>query len=106
MDEAPPTILSLTERFSWVLANELHAGHLRIVVADKLHNADCTLAELGQTDPSVWTRFKTGRNGTLWYLSDIHKLLESRLLNASTKQLGLLIRNLHNPHQPIAPLTL
>lgn len=29
MAEAPPTIISLTERFSWAftLANELHGGH-------------------------------------------------------------------------------
>jgi (p)ppGpp synthase/HD superfamily hydrolase len=39
---------------------------VRIAIADKLHNARCTLADLQKDGNQVWQRFKTGREGTLW----------------------------------------
>ena len=39
----------------------------RIVLADKLHNARSTLADLRLQGPQTWAKFKTGRAGTLWF---------------------------------------
>lgn len=95
MAKAPPKTLSLSERFSPVrtLANEFHAV-LRIVAADKLHNARCTLAELEQTGPAVWNRFKTGREGTLLYLEEILKILRLNLPGPETRELARAIDRL------------
>ena len=40
---------------------------LRVIAADKLHNAQATLTDLRILGPVVWSRFKTGREGFLWY---------------------------------------
>ncbi len=40
---------------------------LRVIAADKLHNTEATLTDLLITGPAVWSRFKTGREGFLWY---------------------------------------
>ena len=42
-------------------------GALRIMAADKLHNTRATAADLTATGSAVWDRFKTGRDGFLWY---------------------------------------
>jgi GTP pyrophosphokinase len=38
-----------------------------VVAADKLHNAEATLRDLRREGPVVWSRFRGGRDGTLWY---------------------------------------
>jgi len=40
---------------------------LLVSLADKVHNAECILRDVTQDGPSVWERFKPGREGTLWY---------------------------------------
>lgn len=40
---------------------------LLVSLADKTHNAECILRDVTQDGPSVWGRFKTEREGTLWY---------------------------------------
>jgi (p)ppGpp synthase/HD superfamily hydrolase len=38
-----------------------------VSLADKLHNARCLLADLQKDGETVWSRFKGGKEGTLWY---------------------------------------
>lgn len=67
---------------------------LSIVVADKLHNARCTLAELEQSGPSVWNRFKTGREGTLWNMGEVLTILKSCLPGPMTHEFGRIVGQL------------
>ncbi len=46
---------------------------LRVSLADKLHNARSTLADLHKVGEAVWDKFKGGKEGTMWYY---HSLLE------------------------------
>jgi len=38
-----------------------------VSMADKLHNARSLLRDLRESGEAVWTRFKGGKDGTLWY---------------------------------------
>ncbi len=49
----------------------LPASARLVVVADKLHNARCTLAEFEATGDAVWDKFNGGREGTLWYYRSV-----------------------------------
>ena len=42
-------------------------GALRVIAADKLHNTRATAADVALIGPSCWDRFKTGREGFIWY---------------------------------------
>ncbi len=59
----------------WRERKERYISHLRdadasirlVSAADKLHNATAILRDLRQHGDAVWTRFKGGKEGTLWY---------------------------------------
>ena len=51
---------------------------LRVSLADKLFNARAILRDYLEVGEELWTRFKTGREGQLWYyrqLADQFKTL-------------------------------
>lgn len=56
---------------------EAYLAHLRsssssvrfILAADKLQNARCILKDYRELGEDIWSRFKGGREGTLWYYS-------------------------------------
>lgn len=50
------------------LANDASASVLLVSLADKLHNARCTLTDLRRDGPATWSKFTGGKDGTLWYL--------------------------------------
>jgi (p)ppGpp synthase/HD superfamily hydrolase len=50
---------------------------LVVIAADKLHNVQSTVADLRLLGEPVWTRFKTGRDGFLWY----HREMAERLFD-------------------------
>ena len=54
-------------------------GALKIIAADKLHNTRATVADLELVGVSVWARFKTGRDGFLWY----HEQMATELVRLS-----------------------
>jgi (p)ppGpp synthase/HD superfamily hydrolase len=45
----------------------LDGDALRIVLADKLHNARSTLADRRRLGPAVWSRFNAGPDQQLWW---------------------------------------
>jgi (p)ppGpp synthase/HD superfamily hydrolase len=59
----------------WRERKEAYVAHIReaapsvllVSAADKLHNARSILADLRAVGDEVWSRFKGGREGTLWY---------------------------------------
>lgn len=63
----------------WRDRKERYLVHLResphevklISCADKLHNCRCTVVDLRLQGPSAFERFNAGRDGTLWYYSEV-----------------------------------
>jgi (p)ppGpp synthase/HD superfamily hydrolase len=47
---------------------------LRVVCADKLHNAQSISRELKQSGPGAFERFKGDRDGTLWYYRSLARI--------------------------------
>lgn len=71
-----------TPKPDWRFRKESYLKHLPdagedvlvVSLADKLHNARSIVRDLRSQGDDVWSRFKGGRNGTLWYyrsLADI-----------------------------------
>jgi (p)ppGpp synthase/HD superfamily hydrolase len=52
---------------------------LRVICADKLHNAQCIAADLRDIGPSVFERFKADREGTLWYYRSLARIYSALL---------------------------
>lgn len=50
----------------------------RVVAADKLHNARCLLADFRRLGDGLWSRFRGGREGTLWYYRTLADRLRGR----------------------------
>lgn len=70
----------------WRDRKEAHLEHLEsagpsvclIAAADKLHNARSTLTALHENGDGVWERFRSGRDGMLWYLATAVDILRRR----------------------------
>ena len=43
----------------------------RVSMADKVHNARSILADYYRGDTEIWSRFKGGKEGTLWYFRSL-----------------------------------
>lgn len=49
-----------------------------VIAADKLHNARATRTDVEVVGTTVWSRFKTGRDGFVWYHEQMLAALERR----------------------------
>ena len=58
------------ERYIAHLA-EASPSVLLVSASDKLHNARAILSDLRTVGADVWSRFKGGRDGTLWYYREV-----------------------------------
>jgi (p)ppGpp synthase/HD superfamily hydrolase len=57
---------------------------LLVTAADKLHNARSIVRDLAEAGPdALWSRFRAGREGTLWYYGAVVEVLTRR--NASAR---------------------
>ena len=57
------------------LTSERNTAGIRVSLADKVHNARCTVNDLEAEGPSVWDRFNAGSKDQLWWygsLADIY----------------------------------
>lgn len=52
---------------------------LRVSLADKLHNSRAILMDLREHGDALWGRFKTGRDGQLWYYGALVDAFEARM---------------------------
>lgn len=83
----------------WRERKERHLRHLitasgsvrRVVLADTLHNARATLADLRRIGPSVWDRFNVGRDETLWHYNAKLVLFSERQPGWMTEELRVTI---------------
>ncbi len=51
---------------------------VRVSIADKLHNARSILSDLERHGDSLWTRFRTDRDGVLWYYGALVGAFDAR----------------------------
>ena len=78
----------------WRARKERYVAHVkeapadvrRVSAADKLHNARAILADYRAQGEALWSRFKGGREGTLWY----YRALIGAYREAATEPSGLL----------------
>jgi (p)ppGpp synthase/HD superfamily hydrolase len=84
------------QREPWLVRKKRYVSHLPqialdsllVSAADKAHNARSQILD-ARRDPSCWSRFTPGIEGTAWYQLRIHQTLEQRLPAArSTERLG------------------
>jgi (p)ppGpp synthase/HD superfamily hydrolase len=54
------------ERYHSRLGETTDSSILLVSAADKLHNARATLSDVRRLGPTVWNRFKGGRDGVIW----------------------------------------
>jgi (p)ppGpp synthase/HD superfamily hydrolase len=91
-----------TPKPPWRARKERHLAHLRtappavrrVVVADKLHNARGLIVSLRREGPSVWTRFRGGRDGTLWYYRSAVEVLSTDRDNPHLVELASVVAEL------------
>lgn len=58
---------------------DMDESPLLVIAADKLHNLRTTAVDLNLNGAAVWARFKTGREGFLWYHRAAVDALERRI---------------------------
>ena len=81
-----------TPKPPWRERKELYLRHLReappearlVSAADKVHNLRSILADLRRAGGRVWSRFKGGKEGSLWY----HRELSREFLARGPRDLG------------------
>jgi (p)ppGpp synthase/HD superfamily hydrolase len=82
------------EKLAHLLAGSPEVAALK--AADAIHNAHSIVADLRQSGPSVWGRFKRGADQTLWYYREILAGVRAKLgdhpivleLAAAVEELG------------------
>lgn len=77
------------------LRHEPDVGALRVVAADKTHNATTIVADGTALGAAVWDRFTASRDETVWYYRSAHAVLVDRLPDSElTHRLGALVDDL------------
>lgn len=87
---------------TWLERKKKYLANLRradpsvrlISAADKLYNAREILFDLSNNRPSVWARFKGGKEGTLWYYRQVARILHRRGPRALTDELARVVMEL------------
>jgi len=81
-----------------------HPDSLLVSLADKMHNATAINADLAVHGPAVWERFTGGREGSLWYYSELATAFERRLPGAPAKRFQALVAEMHDMAEgPLLP---
>jgi len=69
-------------------------GAIRVVLADKLHNAGKILADSHQVGEDVWKRFNAPKSEQRWYFTEIVKVTSSRSKSPMVDQLSSIVAEL------------
>jgi (p)ppGpp synthase/HD superfamily hydrolase len=93
-----------TPKPPWRQRKESHIQHLRqapadvlrVAIADKLHNARSILLDLRVNGDTVWTRFRGGKDGTLWYYRTIGAVLEDAAAGPMVDELIRVVREMES----------
>jgi (p)ppGpp synthase/HD superfamily hydrolase len=87
----------------WKERKEKHIAHVRhagpdvrlVSAADKLDNARAIIGDLRRVGDEVWSWFKGGKDGTLWYYREMFKVLKEGGSNPLVEELGLAVAEMH-----------
>lgn len=77
---------------------EASSSVLLVSVTDKLHNARCILADYREIGEELWNRFKTRKEGTLWYYQELVRVyrqsakLPTALVDELERVVGEMVR--------------
>ena len=63
-------------------------------IADKLHNARSILADYHRGDTDIWSRFKGGKEGTLWYYRSLIEVSRQAGSNYLTEECDRIFKQL------------
>ena len=66
-----------------------------VSLADKTHNAGAIVADLVVHGEIVWDRFTGGREGTLWYYSELAAAFEARLPGPASSRLTRVVAEMN-----------
>jgi (p)ppGpp synthase/HD superfamily hydrolase len=69
---------------------------LLVSASDKLHNARAILSDLRTVGADVWSRFKGGRDGTLWYYRALVRAFETRGRSPLTEELNRVVSEIES----------
>jgi GTP pyrophosphokinase len=86
----------------WLERKKDYLRHLRgadssvrlVSAADKLYNASEILSDFRKYGHSVWSRFKGGKEGTLWYYDEVAKILRTKGPRAIMSELDRVVAEL------------
>ncbi len=67
------------------LLESVNEAAILVITADKLHNVRSILQDLDTIGESVFDRFKTKKEGTLWYYRSVADVLHRRLKSPITR---------------------
>ncbi|GBR10172.1 HD domain-containing protein [Acetobacter oeni] len=67
---------------------------LFVSCADKLHNVRTIIADYHQVDDDVFTRFRGGKDGTLWYYTALADVYARRLPGTLAAELSFAVKTL------------
>jgi (p)ppGpp synthase/HD superfamily hydrolase len=89
-------------KLPWLERKEAYLRHLKkadaetrlVSAADKLNNVRSILSDYREVGESVWTRFRGGRDGTLWYYRALVNEFQKQKTNRLTNELALAVREL------------
>lgn len=96
----------------WRERKERHIAHLRqaslevrrVAAADKLHNVRQLLMDYRQVGEAIWSRFKGGKGGTLWYYRTAERALRESGSGALVDELDRTVSELEKlVQEPKAP---
>lgn len=68
---------------------------LLVSLADKTHNARAIVDDLTVVGAELWVRFTGGREGTLWYYTELAQAFESHLPGHGADRLTLIVSRMH-----------
>jgi (p)ppGpp synthase/HD superfamily hydrolase len=75
------------------LAGESQAA-LRVSLADKVHNGRSIVRDLRNNGDEIWSRFKGGKEGTLWYYRSLLAVFQSVSHSRMAADLETIVREM------------
>lgn len=97
---------------NWRTRKEAYLSHLQatspdillVSCADKLHNARAIVSDLRLIGAAVFERFTAGRDGTLWYYSQLAMIFGCKLQSPIAHELERTVKDMNALASELAPV--
>lgn len=76
--------------------NNVSDSAIRVILADKIHNARSIIHEYHKHGEKFWDSFKAGKEGTVWYYKEILSVLQKRTFSVLLDELSQLVLTIEN----------